>query len=203
MFVNWEGRVRPFGQAMRVAGALPDLRALAGIAQEMGAPLGFSTVAEARAEMEAIGPWDGPRVGFDTASPSGSAYSTNDSSGDRVAASASPSADRVAASASEPRIEIKLATWKQSIDDGRMQDGDKYLHATARPPIALLPQALYDAHGPTVTLTGDRGSMTLPARPCADMVERTVWVPAASAGAGVLSDLASPGSTVTISGGSA
>jgi len=84
-----------------------------------------------------------------------------------------------------------------------MLDGDKYLHATARPALAVLPPDLYAAHGPIVTLTGDRGSMTLRAVAADDMAPDTVWVPASSSGAGVLTDLAAPGSTVTIAGGDA
>jgi NADH-quinone oxidoreductase subunit G len=51
-----------------------------------------------------------------------------------------------------------------------------------------------------VTLTGDRGSVTLPAE-IADIADGTVWVPANSFGRGVLADLASPGSRVTVKGG--
>jgi NADH-quinone oxidoreductase subunit G len=61
-------------------------------------------------------------------------------------------------------------------------------------------QATYDAHGPTVTLTGDRGSVTLPAQ-VADLADDVVWVPANSFGNGVLADLASPGSRVTVTKG--
>jgi NADH-quinone oxidoreductase subunit G len=82
-----------------------------------------------------------------------------------------------------------------------MQDGDKYLKATARPVVALVPPDVFDAHGPTVTLTGDRGSVTLPAEVGPDLVPGVVWVPANSFGAGVLSDLASPGSRVRVEGG--
>ena len=64
-------------------------------------------------------------------------------------------------------------------------------------------QDVYDACGPTVTLTGDRGSITLPAEVGDDLVAGVVWVPANSFGAGVLSDLASPGSRVRVEGGQA
>jgi NADH-quinone oxidoreductase subunit G len=191
MFVNWEGRVRPFPQALQVAGALPDLRSLAGIAAEMGSPLGFSTVAEARAEMEALGPWDGARIPM--ADEVVQQPSRDQVTGSRDGAGAPP----------RPAGSIRLSTWKQSIDNGRMIEGEKYLQATARPPVAVLPPELYAAHGPLVTITGDRGSVTLRATAAPDMVADTVWVPASSLGAGVLSELASPGSTVTISGGHA
>lgn len=84
-----------------------------------------------------------------------------------------------------------------------MQDGDKYLRATARTPVAVVSRATYDALGPTVTLTGDRGSVTLPAEVADDLVDGVVWVPANSFGNGVLADLASPGSPVQLSGGQA
>jgi NADH-quinone oxidoreductase subunit G len=51
-----------------------------------------------------------------------------------------------------------------------------------------------------VTVTGDRGSVTLPTEACADLVGDTVWVPANSTGNGVLADLASPGSGVRVKG---
>ncbi len=44
--------------------------------------------------------------------------------------------------------------------------------------------------------------MTLPAVATDDLTDDTVWLPANSFGRGVLADLASPGSTVTVTGGS-
>ena len=65
-FVNWEGRPRAFDAVLGNPASLPDLRVLAGIAEELaalgqGSPLGFRTVAEARAAMSEMGPWDGER----------------------------------------------------------------------------------------------------------------------------------------------
>ena len=60
-FVNWEGRLRSFDAVFSNPASLPDLRILAGIAEELGRPLGFRTVAEARVEMEQVGGWDGER----------------------------------------------------------------------------------------------------------------------------------------------
>ena len=177
-FVNWEGRPRPFEQVLANPASLPDLRVLAGIAEELhaigaGAPLGFRTVAEARAEMADMGPWDGPRAGAPT----------------------------VAAAPSGTQDGLALSTWKQLIDGGTMQHGDKYLAATARPSVAHVSQTVYDAVGPVVTITGDRGSVTLPAVAVDDIVAGVVWVPANSLGRGVLADVASPGSRVTVKGG--
>jgi NADH-quinone oxidoreductase subunit G len=80
-----------------------------------------------------------------------------------------------------------------------MQDGDDNLRATARRAVARVGQSVFDACGPTVTLTGDRGEWTLPAE-VADLPAGVVWVPANNLGHGVLADLASPGSRVTVKG---
>ena len=61
-FVTWEGRPRWFDAVFTNPQALPDRRVLAGIAEELGRPLGFRTVAEVRAQMEDLGPWDGERA---------------------------------------------------------------------------------------------------------------------------------------------
>ncbi|PVG82526.1 NADH-quinone oxidoreductase subunit G [Nocardioides gansuensis] len=181
-FVTWEGRPRPFEAAFSNPGSLPDLRILAGIAEELellgtGRSLGFRTVPEVRAEMEQLGPWDGPRPAMDAGKP--------------------PRTPRAKPGS------LALATWKQLIDLGSMQDGDPYLRETARKPVARVAQATYDelagatAGEPNATLTGDRGAVTLPLE-VADLPEGVVWVPANSFGLGVLADLASPGSPVTL-----
>ena len=88
------------------------------------------------------------------------------------------------------------------LDNGSMQDGDDNLRATARMPIVRVSATVYDALGPSITVTGDRGSVTLPAVVAA-LPDDVVWVPANSAGNGVLADLASPGSRVTVTGAEA
>ena len=181
MFVNWEGRVRPFEAALRnpvlAPGPADPCRHRGGDGSAARLPVGA-----------------GGACGDDAARPVG-----------RRAASREVVL-RLAArttATTEAGEGLLLATWKQSIDNGRMQDGDKYLKATARPVVALVSQAVYDEHGPTVTLTGDRGWVTLPAEVGDDLVDGVVWVPANSFGAGVLSDLASPGSRVRVEGGQA
>ena len=150
--------------------SLPDLRILAGIAQELGRPLGFRTVAEARAQMEDMGPWDGDRAGLEPVQ---------------------------AHDVSDPGV--TLATWKQMLDNGSMQDGDDNLRATARMPIVRVSATVYDALGPSITVTGDRGSVTLPAV-IAEIADDVVWLPANSTGRGLLADVGLPGSTVTLKG---
>lgn len=172
-FVNWEGRPRPFEAAIESPSALPDLRVLAGIAEEAGVRLGFRTVAEVRAEMEQLGPWDGPR-----SEPLGA-----------------PGAPTALGSGEG----LLLATWKQMIDKGSMLDGADHLRATARRPVARLSAADHLALGApdAVTLTGDRGSLTLPAA-VTDMVDGVVWVPGNSAVGSVLTDLGAIGSRVAV-----
>ncbi len=122
-FVTWEGRPRPFDAVFSNPGSLPDLRVLAGIADELaalgqGSSLGFRTVPEVRAEMEAMGPWDGARpepvLGKEPRKPRGKAGA------------------------------LVLAGWKQLLDQGSMQDGDPHLAATRRPAVALVSPATLD-----------------------------------------------------------
>ena len=180
-YLTWEGRPRPFEAVLPSPTSLPDLRVLAGVSEELaalgqGAPLGFRTVADVRAEMEQLGPWDGERPAM-TAVPPTAAQGEG----------------------------LALSTWKLMIDGGSMQDGDKHLAATARPAVARVSPATYAELGEpdAVVLTGDRGSVTMPAEVVADMTDGTVWVPAASTGTGVLAGLASPGSRVTVKGAGA
>ena len=181
-FVNWEGRVRQFGKVLHNPSSLPDLRVLAGIAEELGAPLGWRTSEQVWGEMVQVGPWDGERIsmgGFETVSDA-------------------PSSTVGAAG------ELVLASWKQLIDDGRMQDGDEAMRATARKPVVLVGSAtLADLGanvGDVVTLSGPLGSVDLPIG-VADLAEGTVWAPASAPGASVRHLVGPAGCAVTITGG--
>ncbi|WP_110180425.1 NADH-quinone oxidoreductase subunit G [Nocardioides solisilvae] len=183
-FVTWDGRTRAFEQVFANPGSLPDLRVLAGIAEELGAPLGFRTVEEVRREMAAVGPWDGERPALAGTAPAPTA------------------------GASEPAPgAMRLATWKQLVDLGSMQDGESAYRAAGRRAVARLSATDHERIlGPVadgvvarVEVTGDRGSVVLPAE-VADLPDGVVWLPARSVGRGVLADVASPGSTVTVKG---
>ena len=91
-FVNWEGRERPFPVVLKVPAAMPDVRALAALAQEMDRPLGFGTPAGAKKEFDELGRWDGDRAQEPTyqAGPSLGAFDST-----------------------------RLATWRMLIDDSR------------------------------------------------------------------------------------
>jgi NADH-quinone oxidoreductase subunit G len=159
-FVDWEGRLRPFDTVLLDAGTLPDLRILAGIAEEMGSSLGFRTVETARAELTRVGAWDGERAGPPDMQPLGAAPT---SAGTAV-----------------------LSTWRQLLDDGRLQEGDPYLAATARTPVARLAPAtmrsLDLAAGTEVVLRTDAGAVALPVEAADDLPANVVWTPLNSAG---------------------
>ena len=182
-FVDWEGRVRTFDRVFQEPSALPEVRILAGIAEEMGVPFGFRTVEQARAEMQSFGPWEGERPQFPAA----------------------PSAEATASVAQRPG-EARLATWKQLIDDGRMLDGDEYLKATARRPAALVSAdtlvGLGVEEGGLVTIAGERGSVELPVA-VADLPDGVVWAPTRSGGVSLTRELGvGAGSTVRLEAGS-
>ncbi|HEY3527596.1 MAG TPA: NADH-quinone oxidoreductase subunit G [Nocardioides sp.] len=174
-FVTWEGRAREFQAVFVNPNALPDARVLAGIAEELGRPLGFRTSAEAHARMVEMGPWDGDRARL-------------------------PESPAEAPIRRPEEGQVTLATWKLMLDNGSMQDGEKYLRATARTPVCRLSPGAAAALGGMVTLEGDRGSVTLPVEVADDLADDVVWVPANSTGNGVLADLASPGSGVRLKG---
>jgi NADH-quinone oxidoreductase subunit G len=162
-FVDWEGRLRPFDTVLPDAGTLPDLRVLSGIAEEMDTSLGFRTVEQARAELSALGAWDGARAPAPIAgsNSSGSALRGVEGAG------------------------AILSTWRALLDDGRMQEGDPYLAATARTPMARLSvgtmRSLELADGDEVVLRTDAGAVALPVE-SADLPDNVVWVPQNSAG---------------------
>ncbi|MGN6251838.1 MAG: NADH-quinone oxidoreductase subunit G [Marmoricola sp.] len=175
-FVTWEGRLRPFEAALDRPHALPDLRVLAGIADELDRPLGFRTVEEVRAAMRRLGPW----------------------SGASAASEPGPAGTR-----SVPRGSLVLASWKQLVDDGRMQDGDEALRATARRPVAVVSPAVLAGlgveEGEVVVLSGPLGSTTLQIAVAPDMTEGTVWAPASAPGNPVRHLVGPAGSAVSLS----
>jgi NADH-quinone oxidoreductase subunit G len=179
-FVNWEGRLRPFAKVL-ASSALSDLRVLSGIADEMGRPLGFQKRTEAYAEMTEIGPWDGERPAL---SPVAAARPQSPKAGDFV-----------------------LSTWRMLIDDSRGNDGEPYLLATGRQPVAVLSSAalarLGVAEGDSVTVSTAVGSVTVPTS-AGDIDDDVVWLPANSDGVNVVRDLrAFAGSLVQVEGGAA
>jgi anaerobic selenocysteine-containing dehydrogenase len=77
---------------------------------------------------------------------------------------------------------VKLASWHQLLDSGRMQDGEPALAGTARPVLARMSAATAAeagvADGDKVTVATDRGSVTVPVE-VLPMADHVVWLPAA------------------------
>ncbi|MHB1164177.1 MAG: NADH-quinone oxidoreductase subunit G [Candidatus Nanopelagicales bacterium] len=128
-------------------------------------------VAALRREMGALGPWTGARA-------------------------AAPSVP-----APGPAPGTRLATWRQLLDAGRMQDAEPHLAATARPVVARMSAATAEGLGGSVTVSGPKGSVTVPVQ-VADVVDGAVWLPMNSPGCHVHADLgAGEGDEVRLSAG--
>ncbi|QAY69940.1 NADH-quinone oxidoreductase subunit G [Xylanimonas protaetiae] len=123
--------------------------------------------------------------------------------GDRVPA---PTATAEAVPRIEPGTAV-LASWHLLLDDGALQDGEPHLAGTAKRPIARMSAATAAAvdvfDGDEVTVSTDRGSLTLPVI-VTEMVDHVVWLPLASKGCRVHDTLGvAPGDVVTVQAGSA
>jgi NADH-quinone oxidoreductase subunit G len=157
-FVNWEGRIRPFEPSLQ-SNAFPDLRVLNFLADEIGVDLALPNALAAGDEMARLGLWSGTR----------------------------PDAPRVSPpkTSSPGKGQAVLASWRMLLDAGVLQDGEPHLAGTARPPVARLSAAtaaeIDAAEGDLVTVTTDRGVITLPLA-VTEMTDRVVWLPMNSPG---------------------
>ena len=176
-FVNWEGRLRPFPQAL-TSTHMADHRVLDALADRMGVALGTKTVAQVHAELDQLGAWDG----------------------DRAAAPAVAAAEPPAVGEGE----AVLATWHQLLDAGRLQDGERFLAGTAQRPVARLSAGTAAGLGLTtgdaVTVRGAQGGqVTLPLL-VTPMPDGVVWLPANAPGSAVRATLgADAGDIVRVS----
>jgi NADH-quinone oxidoreductase subunit G len=174
-FVNWEGRIRPFEPSLQT-NAIPDLRVLHFLADEIGVDLALPNAAAAGDELARLGQWGGTKPSPPQVSP-----------------------ERTSAAGSGQAV---LASWRMLLDAGRLQDGEPYLAGTARPPVARLSAAtageIAATEGDLVTVSTDRGEITLPLA-ITEMADRVVWLPLNAAGSGVHQQLAvSAGDVVSI-----
>jgi NADH-quinone oxidoreductase subunit G len=174
-FVNWEGRRRSFEMVIDRSNDMSDLRVLAALADALGTDLGFRTAAQARAELDELGSWEGDRI---------------------------DAPDYPAGELAEPGSGAALlATWRMALDDSRALDGEPYLQATARAPeVRMSPSTAADAGITSVAMiSNDRGSITMPAVLDSEMIDGVVWLPSRAPGLGIPQHLAaSAGDLVTI-----
>ena len=180
-FVNWEGRVRPFGQA-HVSRSRTDRQVLGMLADEMGVDLQVDDLVVLHEQLADLGLWRGQR-------PS-------------VAFGPAPAVCAGAPAPADDGVEARLTTHKPMLDAGRLQDGEPFLAATALRPVARvgvdLAQRLSLAAGQEVTVATAAGSITLPAV-VGGVSDGTVWLPECSAGSTVHQTLgAGHGSQVTV-----
>ncbi|WP_353952745.1 NADH-quinone oxidoreductase subunit G [Knoellia sp. S7-12] len=170
-FVDWEGRVRTFQQAIQT-GYVSDHRALDMIADEMGEFLGCRTVAEVRSEMERIGP----------------------GSQEHKHAAPEHEAGEVPSAADGHLV---LATWRHLLDRGQLQDGEPFLAGTAPKPAAKVSRTTADSlgviDGDIVTVDIGDSTVTDPITvpvTVTEMADHVVWLPTHSAGCDLRGTLA-------------
>jgi NADH-quinone oxidoreductase subunit G len=181
MFLDWEGRLRPFDATLESTGALADHRVLQSLAAEMGVDLATPDPKTIDAAIGALGYWKGARPAGPT-TPAAPAVTL--SPGDAV-----------------------LSTWHHLLDDGRLQDHEPHLAGTQKAAVARLSPttaaALGVAEGAPVTVSTDRGAVTLPLA-ITDLPDQVVWLPTCSPGSHVLASLgASSGAVVRLAAGAA
>lgn len=160
-YLNWEGRIRPFKPALQT-NAIPDMRVLHYLADEIGVDLGLTGPEAADSELARLGTWTGPRPAGPSSAPQ------------------PPPAPG--------QGQAVLASWRLLLDAGRLQDGEPYLAGTAVSPVVHLSPATATELGVTpgdpVTVSTDRGAVTLPLS-IAEMPDRVVWVPTNSPGSAI------------------
>lgn len=190
-YVNWEGRVRPFGTVLKTA-AMSDARVLDALGRELGIELGVGDVEAVRAQLATLAELPLPGT-----AESGTALRAS------VRAEVPTVAPGVAAAPTSGQA--VLASWHHLLDNGSLQDGDGHLAGTARTPVVRISKStaadLGVADGDAVTVGTERGAITLPAL-VTDMVDGVVWVPTNSPGSTLRRTLGvAEGALVEISSG--
>ena len=174
-FINWEGRLRPFGQAI-ASRSQTDRLVFDALASEFGVDLGLHDLVGLYDQVNPLMQWNGQREEF-------------------VPAMASELVE-------VGQGEALLATHKPMLDAGRLQDGATMLAGSARRPVVFASRATVAGlgidEGEELTLSTQRGSITLPLQ-FADLPDGVVWVPECSQGSIVHESLGNFGSSVTLS----
>ncbi len=207
-YLDWEGRSREFGAVFRDSLALPDGRVLAMLADALDQPVGRGDVASARAIGARLGVR--PRESMADAAIEATTETTTQLSETTTVSAAGFQAARLQASNESARSESArseparsesgllesgllgpgpgqalLATWRELLDLGVMQEGEPHLAATARPAVARVSAATASevglAEGALLAVSTDAGFITLPVR-FEEMPDRVVWLPTHSAG---------------------
>ena len=164
-FINWEGRLRPFGQAL-VSHDMPDWEVLGKLAQVMGVELGIDSLKSLYAEANELMDWDGKRVTFAGATP--------------------------AELVTPPDKQVVITCHKTQIDEGLLQVGATDMQAAGRASFARIsPETAQEfgiTDGGAISLITDGGQIQVPVV-LTKMPQRVVWVPECSAGSHVYESL--------------
>jgi NADH-quinone oxidoreductase subunit G len=193
-YMDWEGRLRSFDTVLPST-AMTDGRVLEAIAALMDVPSNPTT---------ALGTTKGISLG------TGDVMTIRRELGSMPASKADRHAAPSVAAATPARPgerEAVLATWHHLIDQGTLLDGDEVLRGTARPSTARIgkdiAESLGVADGDLVTVSTDRGGITLPAE-ITDLPPQVVWLPTNSPGSAVRRSLGvTSGAVVRLSAGAA
>ena len=175
-FLDWEGRPRPFAQVFKDSLAMSDATVLGMLARAIGATVGAWDGPGLRRELAALGSWNGSREAAPSLEP---ASITGDG--------------------------FRLASWRELLDAGVMQDNEPHLAATARPVVAVVSAAALRALGSpaTVTVTGPLGAVQLPVQ-AGEVLDNVIFLPMNAPGCSIYTDLGVRiGAAVDVSAGGA
>jgi len=156
-FLNWEHRPRPVEPLTpRPGSIMTDIRVLAGLADALEADLGFANAEAAAEDLAGLPPVARPAPKWTAVKPLKSIPG------------------------------LRLATWRELLDDSRCLDGAAALRASARPVVVRVAPATLAKAGltgaTTVRLTGSTGSIDLAVVADPTMVDAVVWLPANAPG---------------------
>ncbi|WP_100447797.1 NADH-quinone oxidoreductase subunit G [Glycomyces xiaoerkulensis] len=164
-YFDWEGRLRTFDNVLD-SELMSDHRVLDVLAQGMDTDLGLGDTREVRGELAGLP--------------------------DPVARQPAPDLrpDRPAAAPGEGKA--VLATWRQLLDGGSLQENNQHLADCAPDPVVRLSAAtaksIGAAEGAGVTVSTAIGGITLPLA-TTDMPEGVVWLPTNAPGRGIFRNL--------------
>ncbi|GAB3224633.1 NADH-quinone oxidoreductase subunit G [Glycomyces halotolerans] len=163
-YFDWEGRLRTF-DAVLDSELMSDHRVLDVLARAMGHQLGLADTREVRGELAGLP--------------------------DPITRQPAPDwqADRPAAAGEGKAV---LATWRQLLDGGSLQENNPHLAGCAPDPVVRLSAATAKSIGATegggVTVSTSIGGITLPLA-TTDMPEGVVWLPTNAPGRGIFRHL--------------
>jgi len=165
-FLNWTGSARAFDAAVADSLNRSDVRILSMIADALGKTISLGTVSAAAREIASLGPWDGARASFTSASAGNATQLGSD--------------------------EALITSWRRLLDLGTLQKGEENLAGTARQTVAVISPkraaSIGVATGNQISISNALGSVVLPVL-VEDIHDDAVWAPRNSRGSELLAKL--------------